>query len=117
MSCYTIKIYEYIPLGIKHSIKGKFIHVVTDTTAKYFGNNMKAQVLSKKVRNNLKLLWKKANDLNDPEAQFRIGLMYARRNKIVLNSKKSLHWCEKAAAQGDRKCLCDLGYIYYKVTL
>ena len=81
MSCYTIKIHEYVSLDIKHSIKGKFIHAVTGTTAKYFGNNMKAQVLSKKVRNNLKLLWKKANDLNDPESQFEIGLMYAIGNQ------------------------------------
>ncbi len=70
--------------------------------------------LSKEDKKTFKLLWKKASELNDLDAQFELGYMYDFGNKVVRDKTKSFYWCKRTADQGCyRKGLCQLGYKYY----
>ena len=69
--------------------------------------------ISKENRNAGKELYRDANELNDPEAQFILGWMYCNGGSLAINSEKGVAWCRKAANQGHRKSLCELGYMYY----
>lgn len=66
-----------------------------------------------KDRKALKKLWKRATELNEPEAQFELGYLYEFGNKVVCDKTKSLFWCKQAAFQGYYKALCELGYKYF----
>ena len=74
---------------------------------------MTAKILSKEERKDSKTLWKNANELNDLDAQFQVGHMYAIGNEVSHVPEKSIYWCERAADQYHSKSLCQLGYIYY----
>ncbi len=74
---------------------------------------MPADTLSKEERKQIKKLWKDANENNGAEAQFEIGWRYQIGNGTIKDFKKSLYWCERAASQNDRRCLCELGYKYW----
>ncbi len=45
-------------------------------------------------------------------AQFKLGLKYAKGECGVKNPQKAAEWYEKAAAQGDNRALVNLGYMY-----
>ena len=45
-------------------------------------------------------LYRKAADLGNADAQFKLGLMYKNGSGVVLNNIQAIEWLRKAALQG-----------------
>jgi hypothetical protein len=55
---------------------------------------------------------RKAADLKDPKAQFRLGQLYASGQGVPLDFKEAFSWFNKAAKQNDPDAQCSLGFCY-----
>ena len=56
--------------------------------------------------------WKRAADLADPEALYRIGLLYARGEGVVQSIADAVVWYRRAAEAGHNEAQFQLGAIY-----
>lgn len=57
--------------------------------------------------------YRKAADLNDPEAQYEVGYMYSKGLGTNVDNKEALNWYLKAANQGHALSHQNLGLLYY----
>jgi TPR repeat protein len=53
-------------------------------------------------------------DENDPEAQFYLGVMYAKGRGVPQDYQESVHWYQHAAEQGFPKAMSNLAAMYSK---
>jgi TPR repeat protein len=55
---------------------------------------------------------RKAADAGNPEAQFRLGVMFGNGDGVALDHVQALHWFEQAARQGHENALITLAWMY-----
>ena len=55
---------------------------------------------------------RKAAKAGNPEAQFRLGVMYGNGDGVALDHAQACEWFEKAAAQGHENSLITLAWMY-----
>lgn len=55
---------------------------------------------------------RKAANAGNPEAQFRLGVMYGNGDGVALNHATAVEWFEKAAAQGHDNALITLAWMF-----
>ena len=55
---------------------------------------------------------RKAAKAGNPEAQFRLGVMFGNGDGVALDSAQACEWFEKAAAQGHENALITLAWMY-----
>ena len=58
--------------------------------------------------------YQKAADQDQPEAQFKLGMMYYKGNGVPQDLSKAAHWFEKAAVQGDAYAQFNFGLMCEK---
>ncbi|QHO73894.1 hypothetical protein ACH79_15835 [Bradyrhizobium sp. CCBAU 051011] len=57
-------------------------------------------------------LWKRASQNGDAEADYRIGMLYAKNQGVVGSIPDAVVWCERAAQRGHAEAQYQLGLIY-----
>ena len=58
--------------------------------------------------------YRKAAEQGDAEAQYSLGVMYAKGEGVAKNFRKAVKWYRKAAEQGDAEAQFNLGVMYAK---
>ncbi|MGY4427150.1 TPR repeat protein [Bradyrhizobium sp. JR6.1] len=58
-------------------------------------------------------LWRLASRAGNPEADYRIGLLYARNEGVIGNIPDAVAWYERAALNGHTDAQFQLGLIYF----
>lgn len=57
--------------------------------------------------------WRLASRAGNPEADYRIGLLYARNEGVIGNIPDAVAWYERAALNGHTEAQFQLGLIYF----
>ena len=56
--------------------------------------------------------WRRGGESGNPEAQYRVGLLYARGEGVLRSTPDAVTWYQRAAEQGHVEAQFQLGLIY-----